>query len=152
LKFRFDVAMSQRLGLELQPKDIMETDKEIAIDAISTYKKIRPLIQFGDLYRLLSPYQKGGWSASVYVDKDKSKAVLFTYSMKFHSRTEFFECKLNGLDPDKKYRLEELNTRGNHKSFWADGQIFTGEELMKIGINLNIEALFDSSVILLSEV
>ncbi|MFA7134941.1 MAG: alpha-galactosidase [Bacteroidales bacterium] len=152
LKFRFDVAMSQRLGLELQPKDIMETDKEIAIEAISTYKKIRPLIQFGDLYRLLSPYQKGGWSASVYVDKDKSKAVLFTYSMKFHSRTEFFECKLNGLDPDKKYRLEELNTMGNHKSFWADGQIFTGEELMKIGINLNIEALFDSSVILLSEV
>ena len=152
LKFRFDVAMSQRLGLELQPKDVTGTDKEIAIAAISTYKKIRPIVQFGDLYRLLSPYHKGGWSASVYVDKDKSSAVFFAYSTKFHSRTEFFECKLDGLDPDKKYRLEELNTKGSHKSFWADGQIFTGEELMKIGINLNIEALLDSSVILLSEV
>lgn len=152
LKFRFDVAMSQRLGLELQPKDIAGDDKKFAIEAISTYKKIRPIVQFGDLYRLLSPYDKGGWSASVYVDKDKSKAVLFAYSMKFHSRTEFFECKLNGLDPNKKYKLEELNTVGNRRNFWGNGKIFTGEELMKIGINLDIEAIFDSSIILLSEV
>lgn len=152
LKFRFDVAMSQRLGLELQPKDIIGQEKLFAKNAIATYKKIRPVIQFGDLYRLLSPYQKGGWSASIYVDNDKSKAVFFAYSTEYHGRTEFFECRLRGLDPNKEYKLEELNTVGNRKSFWGNGKIFTGEELMKVGINLNLEALFDSAVILLSEV
>ncbi|WP_286856215.1 alpha-galactosidase [Proteiniphilum sp. UBA5431] len=152
LKFRFDVAMSQRLGLELQLKDIAGDDKVFVTEAIRTYKKIRPIVQFGDLYRLLSPNNEGGWSASLYVDRKQSHAVLFAYSLEFHSRTEYFECKLKGLDPNKRYRLEELNTRNNRKSFWADGKTFTGEELMKIGINLQIEAIFDSSVILLSEI
>lgn len=152
LKFRFDVAMSQRLGLELQPKDITGKDKIFAINAIKTYKEIRPIIQFGDLYRLFSPYQEGGWSASLYVDEERSNAVLFSYSLEFHSRTEYFECKLKGLNPNKKYRLKELNSNGASSSFWGNDKIFTGEELMKIGINLQIEAALDSSIIFISEV
>ena len=56
LKFRFDVAMSGRLGMEIQPKDMNETDKLFARRVIAEYKNIRPIVQFGDLYRLISPY------------------------------------------------------------------------------------------------
>lgn len=51
LKFRFDVAMSGRLGMEIQPKDMNDVDKAFAKRAIAAYKDIRPVVQFGDLYR-----------------------------------------------------------------------------------------------------
>lgn len=45
LKFRFDVAMSGRLGMEIQPKNMNETDKAFAARAIKAYKEIRPVVQ-----------------------------------------------------------------------------------------------------------
>ena len=56
LKFRFDVAMSGRLGMEMQPKHMTEEEKELSRKAIADYKTIRPIVQHGDLYRLISPY------------------------------------------------------------------------------------------------
>ena len=42
LKFRFDVAMSGRLGMEMQPEDMTETDKEFTQRAIQAYKRHSP--------------------------------------------------------------------------------------------------------------
>ena len=151
LKFRFDVAMSGRLGMELQPKDIDSEDYEFASKAVENYKRIRPVVQFGDLYRLVSPYGKNGWAAHMHVSKDKKEAVYFAYSLKYHGRTTYLETKLKGLDPDKNYKVTELNTRGWNRSFYGDGQTFSGDYLMKVGINLNIGNPFDSSVLLLTE-
>jgi len=151
LKFRFDVAMSGRLGMELQPKDITGNDRVFATKAIEMYKEIRPLVQFGDLYRLISPYQEGGWASLMYVNKDKSRAVFFAYSTEFHERTKFFECRLDGLDSSKKYKVTELNTAGSRKYFWGDKKVFSGEELMKKGLELDIQLCYDSAVLLLTE-
>lgn len=151
LKFRFDVAMCGRLGMELQPKDIDSEDYEFASKAVENYKRIRPVVQFGDLYRLVSPYGKNGWAAHMHVSKDKKEAVYFAYSLKYHGRTTYLKTKLKGLDPDKNYKVTELNTRGWNRSFYGDGQMFTGDYLMKVGINLNIGNPFDSSVLLLTE-
>ena len=52
--------MSGRLGMEIQPKDMKEEDKEFAKRAIAAYKSIRPVVQLGDLYRLVSPYDNKG--------------------------------------------------------------------------------------------
>lgn len=41
LKFRIDVAMSGRLGMEIQPKDMTDAEKEQCRLAISDYKRIR---------------------------------------------------------------------------------------------------------------
>ena len=60
VKFRADVAMSGRLGLELQPKNMTDEEKAIVKNAIADYKKIRPIVQFGDIYRLVSPYDGKG--------------------------------------------------------------------------------------------
>ncbi len=152
LKFRFDVAMSGRLGMELQPKDITGNDRVFATKAIETYKTIRPLVQFGDLYRLISPYQEGGWTSLMYVNKQKSQAVFFAYSTEFHERTKFFECRLNGLDPSKRYKITELNVVGGRKYFWGDNKTFSGEELMRKGVELDIRSCYDSAVLLLTEI
>ena len=49
LKLRFDVAMSGRLGLELQPSKMTGKEKEFARRAIADYKEIRPIVQQYDL-------------------------------------------------------------------------------------------------------
>lgn len=71
LKFRFDVAMSGRLGMEIQPKDMNDVDKAFAKRAIAAYKDIRPVVQFGDLYRLVSPYDNKGVSSLMYVTSER---------------------------------------------------------------------------------
>lgn len=151
LKFRFDVAMSGRLGMELQPKDIQGDEYEFAANAIKDYKQIRPIVQLGDLYRLISPYDKNGWASHMYVAKDKKQSVFFAYSLKYHGRTTYFETKLKGLDPDKNYRITELNVKPGQSSFYGNGQTFSGDYLMKAGINLNIGNPFDSTVLLISQ-
>lgn len=81
LKFRFDVAMSAKLGMDLQPKDMTPEDKEFSKNAIKDYYSIRSIVQFGDLYRLLSPYENKR-TAMMYVTEDQNDAVLFTYLLK----------------------------------------------------------------------
>ena len=76
-KFRADVAMSGRLGLEMQPKDMNEDDRAVCAQAIADYKKIRPIVQFGDLYRLQSPFDKKGVASLMYVTPEKDDAVFF---------------------------------------------------------------------------
>ncbi len=49
--------MSGRLGFELQPCDMTEEDMAFSKRALTEYKRIRPVVQFGDLYRLSSPYE-----------------------------------------------------------------------------------------------
>ena len=151
LKFRFDVAMTGRLGMELQPKDIIGEEYDFAKNAIKDYKLIRPIVQFGDLYRLISPYDENGWSSLMYVSKDKKQAAFFAFSLKYHDRTTFFENKLNGLDPDKNYKVTELNIKSGQHTFNGNERIFTGEYLMKVGIGMNIGNPFESTVLLLTE-
>lgn len=42
LKYRIDVAMSGRLGMEIQPKNMTEEEKTLCRKAIADYKTIRP--------------------------------------------------------------------------------------------------------------
>ena len=151
IKFRFDVAMSGRLGMELQPKDIQGDEYEFAKKAITDYKLIRPIVQLGDLYRLASPYDENGWASLMYVSKDKKQAAFFAYSLKYHGRTTYFETALKGLNPAKNYKVTELNMRNGHASFYGNGKVFSGDYLMKAGISLNIGNPFDSTILLLTE-
>jgi len=151
LKFRFDVAMTGRLGMELQPKDIVGDDYVFAKNAIQDYKLIRPVVQFGDLYRLISPYDENGWSSLMYVSKDKKQAAYFAFSLKYHDRTTFFENKLNGLDRTKNYKVTEINIKSGQHSFNGNEQVFTGEYLMKVGLGLNLGNPFESTVLYLTE-
>ncbi|WP_372775358.1 alpha-galactosidase [Mangrovibacterium sp.] len=151
LKFRFDVATTGRLGMELQPKNIQGKEREFAVESIRNYKQtIRPLVTVGDLYRLISPYDDGGWASQMYVAKDKAEAVLFAFSIAPHTRGVFPTVKLNGLDETKHYQVKEINKNGRVR-FWGDGQTFAGDYLMNVGIELNISDQFDSAVFLLKE-
>ncbi|MDE6347595.1 MAG: alpha-galactosidase, partial [Bacteroides sp.] len=49
LKYRIDVAMSGRLGMEIQPKNMTDDEKALCRQAIAEYKTIRPVVQQGDI-------------------------------------------------------------------------------------------------------
>ena len=65
--------------------------------------------------------------------------------------TTYFQTRLKGLDPDKQYRVTEINKKDWPK-FYGDGQVFPGDYLMNEGISLNINNNFDSTVLHLEEI
>ncbi len=143
LKFRFDVASAGRLGMELQPKDMTDEEREIARTAIESYKEYRDLVFYGDLYRIMSPYG-GDHYALMYVSKDKKRAVVFAYCIRFQGRALIPQLRLYGLDPAMRYSVRELNVKKS--KFWGSGKVFGGDYLINRGINPQLVKIYDSSV------
>ena len=142
LKFRIDVAMSGRLGVELQPSLMTASELSMCKDAIASYKHIRPIVQQGDLYRLISPYDNTGVASLMYVSPDKNQAVLYWYKTEhFHNQHLPTVC-LNGLDPDSYYRFTELN-RIDSQPLSIEGQIFSGMFLMSHGLSIPANHIVD---------
>ena len=150
LKFRFDVAMTGRLGMEMKPSDLNEKETEFARKAVQTYKDIRPIIQQGNLYRILSPYDKTGFCSEMFITDDKSEAVFFAY--KFEQYVDLFRPRFYfaGLDPNATYELTELNRQGG-ADHW-EGKRITGTFLMKQGIEIALNGQFASKVIKLKKI
>ncbi|MDY4175415.1 MAG: alpha-galactosidase, partial [Bacteroidales bacterium] len=135
MKFRCDVAMSGRLGMEIQPKNMTDEEKTFCQKVISDYKTVRPVIQFGDLYRLHSPYEGDNLASLMYVTQDKAKAVYFWYKLETMKDEHFPRVKMQGLDPNKKYVVHELN-RIDNKPLDCEGKSYTGAYLMANGLEM----------------
>lgn len=136
LKFRFDVAMSGRLGMEIQPKDMNESDRAYASRCIAVYKSIRPIVQLGDLYRLISPYENKGVASLMYTTPKKNKAVFFAYKLNHFVNMSIPNVYLTGLDEKKSYRITDLTPQEKNKPCALHGKVFSGAFLKKEGISL----------------
>lgn len=134
IKYRTDVAMSGRLGIELQPSQMTPSEQEFCKKAVETYKQIRPTIQLGDQYRLHSPYDGDGIAALMYVDEPKDHAVFFWYKTEYFYGHHYPRVTMDGLDPDKTYKITEIN-RIDKKPLSFEGKTFTGAWLMANGLD-----------------
>ena len=94
-----------------------------------------------------------------YVTKDLSKAVLFAYDIYPRFQEKLMAVKLQGLDPYKMYKVEEINLMpgvasnlmpGVASTLEANGKVFSGDYLMKVGLNVFGYAATQSHVIELS--
>ena len=135
IKYRIDVAMSGRLGMEIQPKNMTEEEKEICRKAIADYKMIRPVVQFGDIYRLVSPYDRLGVASLMYTSPEKDKAVFYWWKMETFYNQHLPRVRMAGLDPAKMYRVKELN-RIDNESLPFEGKTYSGKFLMKNGLEI----------------
>jgi Alpha-galactosidase len=135
LKYRVDVAMSGRLGMEIQPRDMTEEEKAFCKKAIAEYKKIRPVVQQGDIYRLISPYEKSGVASLMYTSPEKDKAVLYWWKLEHFHNQHLPRVLLAGLFPESNYRIYELN-RIDKQPLSVEGKILSGAYLMETGIEL----------------
>ena len=146
LKFKLDVAMMGKLGFDMQFDKRSDAEIKFIEQAVKTYDRIKQVVWQGDLFRLLSPY-KGNRAALMYVAEDKARAVVFSYSLHDVLDPDNSPVRLNGLDPDKNYRLEEVNLPAEKKSRCPEsGQVFSGSYLMEVGIHPPIGGQAQSAV------
>ncbi|MBO7721519.1 MAG: alpha-galactosidase [Kiritimatiellae bacterium] len=151
LKYRFDVAMSARLGLELDPRKMSAEDTGFAKRCIAVYKSIRPVVQQGELYRLVSPYGRT-YAAQMHVSTDCRRAVVFVWGLNRGPCKDFIPpVRLDGLAPDLRYRVTEVNLpdgAGGHCG--ASGSAVSGQALMAAGLPVYIgKGDYDSAVFVL---
>ena len=135
IKYRIDVAMSGRLGMEIQPKNMTEEEKEICRKAIADYKMIRPVVQFGDIYRLVSPYDRLGVASLMYTSPEKDKAVFYWWKMETFYNQHLPRVRMAWLDPAKMYRVKELN-RIDNEPLPFEGKLYSGKFLMENGLEI----------------
>ena len=142
MKYRIDAAMSGRLGMEIQPKNMSDKEKTLCKKAIAEYKKIRPIVQMGDIYRLMSPYDKQGVASLMYVSPQKEKAVFYWWKLEHFCNQHLPRIKMAGLSPDKLYKIHELN-RIDKRPLNFEGQAFTGRYLMANGLEIPYKHIVD---------
>ena len=145
IKYRIDVAMSGRLGMEIQPKNMTDMEKDICRKAIKEYKEVRPVVQFGDIYRLVSPYDKKGLASLMYVNEQKTKSVFFWWKTESFYNEHLPRVKMAGLDAKKMYKVRELN-RVDVRPLDIEGKVFSGEYLMNNGLEMPGSNFTESSL------
>lgn len=118
-----NVALWGSFGYELNPNKYTEEDAELVRAQVAEYHKYYDVIHFGDLYRLISPFENAFRAAWMFVSEDKSEALVTSVVMR-ESYDDAFCLKLKGLDPEKYYRDEET------------GEIYSGALLMNAGLCL----------------
>lgn len=138
VKFRTDVCSSCKLGFDIDLKPLKGTDDYTFVQqAVKNWTCLKPVILDGDQYRLVSPYETDH-SALNYVSKDKSHAVLFAYNL--HPRYKeprLLKVRMQGLDPQRQYTVEEINLMpGTQSTFDFNGKRFSGDYLMKVGLDV----------------
>ena len=136
LKFKVDVAAMCKLGFDIRVDKMNENEVTFCRQAVENFHRLSPVTLDGDLFRLVSPYE-GEHAAIMYATPDREKAVVFAFDM--HPRYgEFLQpVRLQGLDANKRYKVEEINLmQGVRSSLKDNGKVYSGDYLMKIGLNL----------------
>ncbi|OXM82800.1 alpha-galactosidase [Paenibacillus rigui] len=135
MDMRGHVAMSGNFGYELDLTVFTEEEKKIVKRQIADYKIVRPLIQFGEFYRLLSPFE-GNETAWMFVSEDRTEALVAHFQVLSLPNAPLRRLKLKGLDPELDYSISQ---QISNPSPDAGEQRFGGDELMHIGLNLPFE-------------
>ena len=106
VKFRTDVAMMCKLGFDIKLADMSKDDETYCRTAVQNYNRLKPVVLEGDMYRLISPYGSNHTS-TMYVGKDKDKAVVFAFDIHPRYAEKTLPVRLQGLDADKMYRVKK---------------------------------------------
>lgn len=146
IKFRCDVAMSGRLGMELQPSKMTDEERQQCTVAINDYKQMRQVIQLGNLYRLVSPYDHKGVASLMYVNDSKTEGVLFVYKIENMVNQTLPRLYLDGLDANATYTLHERNIKVGEKPCRLDGKQISGQILMQAGVEVPLDGDYTSRI------
>ncbi|MEO9223743.1 MAG: alpha-galactosidase [Acidimicrobiales bacterium] len=123
--FACAVAMSARFGFDIDTATLSAAERETCLRAVEVYRRIRPLVQDGELYRLVSPLGGGDDGAGnhggvthlaeraalMYTAADSSRAVVFAYQLTESNGADDHSIdtpplRLAGLDPAATYVVE----------------------------------------------
>ena len=120
LSIRADVACFGTFGYELDLNRLTAEERTQVRSQIAFMKEYREVIQFGDFYRLLSPFESN-FTAWMVVSKDRRTALVGWYRVLNEVNGPYRRVKLRGLDPALDYAVDGGARRG-------------GDELMRLGL------------------
>src|SRR5579871_1749098 len=121
LKWRALVAMSGNFGVEADITKWKPSERKELADYIRLYKEIRPIIQFGDFYRLENPHHsnRASW---IFVSPDQKEALLFMFQVTPPRKGEKQTgIKLKGLKANQTYEIKELGLKASGRKLMEDG-------------------------------
>lgn len=123
LDTRAAVAYFGVFGYELDVTALEAAEAEKVKEQIDFYKKYREVFQYGNFYRIRSPFEDDVVDWQV-VSSDKSTAILLHTSLISHLNPGYSVVKFCGLDEDKRYTIA-----GTDEEFF-------GDELMNAGVKI----------------
>ncbi|MBS1564123.1 MAG: alpha-galactosidase, partial [Bacteroidetes bacterium] len=153
VKFRTDVAMMGKLGFDIVVSRLSESELAFCKQAIRNYNQYKNVIWQGDQYRLSDP-RKEDFATVSYINEKKDTAILFNYlvSNRYDAGSKL-PVLLRGLNPDMQYRVEEINLmEGAQAVTGLNGQVYSGDFLMTMGLNPQVSSSRASVVLVLKAV
>lgn len=118
-----NVARWGTFGLELDPTKLTDNEADIIRNQIKKYHRNYELVNRGDLYRLISPFENPHRAAWQLVLPDKSRTMVMLVRMQEECHQHLI-VRLRGLDPDAYYKNEQT------------GEVLSGALLMNAGLVL----------------
>ena len=120
LATRANVACFGTFGYELDLNRLTAEEREEVRAQVAFMKEYREIIQFGDFYRLRSPFE-GNFTAWMAVSPDRRTALVGWYRLLSEINGPCRRLMLRGLDPDLCYTVD-----GQRSHY--------GDELMRVGL------------------
>jgi len=140
VEMRAGVAFFGHMGMEMDPRELTDHEREQLKEVIALHKKHRNLIHNGRLMRSNSD----GDSIDFAIINEEQTQGLFSYnSVNETKRTAPKKYRFASLDASKQYKLDFIWPT-KHEEFstsvlsQVDGQVFSGEALMQFGMQLPI--------------
>jgi|AKZA01.1.fsa_nt_gi Alpha-galactosidase len=127
LETRMRMAESGNLGYEMSILDLSREEESLIGNHLKWYKVNRQLIQKGDFYRLRSPYEHLKECAWIFINKVKTKAILYLFTNLYKPTHDNTLIKIPYLDSNKDY----IETRTK--------RIFGGDELSSSGLSIDLK-------------
>ena len=145
LEFKFDVCMAGVLGIGYDITKWTDAEKDVAREKIARYREIRKTVQTGTPYRLVSPYDNNR-SILQFVNREKSESIVFIYNLAEYPGNSIPEnrrstlVQLRGLTSGSRYKLEGIEG------------VYSGDFLMKTGIEIPLRGAYKSRIFTIKEV
>ncbi|MBR3057640.1 MAG: alpha-galactosidase [Clostridiales bacterium] len=118
---RGHVALAGTFGYELDITQLSDEEKGMIRQQTALFHKFNDLVRNGDYYRMASFQETGFYDCYGVVSRDKSEMLLtFIHVMNQPCKPNRWIC-ISGLDPEKKYRVEEVGME-KEESPDADGK------------------------------
>lgn len=127
-----NVALWGSFGYELDPDKLTEEEKAEIKEQVKAYHKYYDVIHYGELYRLITPFENDFRASWEFVSESKEEALVTVVNMR-KPYDDFFILRLKGLEKDRMYEIEET------------GDVYSGAYFMNAGLNLTHRENSDGS-------
>ena len=130
IETRGNVALWGTFGYELDPVKLSEEEKAAVREQVKEYHRYYDLIHYGDLYRLISPWEHNHYAVWEFVSESRDEALVTKVTVG-NVLDHYQIIRLRGLDPEKWYHCPQL------------GNVYSGAMLMNAGIDMTELASWD---------